>query len=161
MDGVSSYRQKEIYQDAASSFRALYERGDELLRVEIQSHVESSEVPRRIDGQLAQVKTVFERARSPYAGQLSLAIDCDSTFLPVYDTVETESIRASRITAFLTDRLTYGACTKDQATHRSMLLLFYCPVQKKYYQLEFIASVSAFVNREADYEAMLQSIRCR
>lgn len=160
MDGLSSYQQKETYQNSPS-FRALYQHNDELLRVEIRSRVELSQAQHRIDGQLAQVKTMFEKARAPYPGEVSSAIECGSEFLPVYDTVDAGKIPISRITAYLTDRLTYGACTIEQATYRSMLALFFCPTQEKLYQLEFIAPVGAFGNHEADYEAIIKSIRCR
>lgn len=160
MDRLASYKQKEIYEDTRSTYRGLYQNHDELLRVEILSGMDVSEAQRRIDGQIAQIKSVYEKARAPYPGEISDTIECDKDFLPMYDTVQAGSLLISRVTAFLTNRLTFGACTSEQAVNRSMLALLYCPTQKKLYQLEFITRKNQFDELSAIYSASIRSLQC-
>lgn len=160
MDGLGSYKQKEIYEDTRSTYRSLYQYDQELLRIEIRSGIETSDAQRRIDAQLVQIKSVYEKSRAPYPGEISDTIECNKDFMPVYDTVQAGSLPISRITAYLTDRLTYGACTGEQARYRSMLALLFCPTQNKLYQLEFIAPKNQFDSVSGMYSTSIRSLQC-
>lgn len=157
---MDTFRVTEVYEDTATVFRALYQHNDVLLRIDVQSKIPPTEAQNRVDGQLAQIKTIFAKARAPYPGEITNIITCDKQYQPSYRQESVNGLSMTIVQGFLTDRLTYGACTPDQAVNRSMLALFYCPTQKKLYQLEFIAPVTQFNESQPTYDTMLQSLRC-
>lgn len=160
MDRLASYKQKKIYEDTISTYRALYQRNGEILRVDVRSNIIESEAKTHIDGQLAQIKTQYADTRAPYPGEVTKTIVCEKYYQPSYRQESVNGLSMTIVESFLTDRLTYGACTDDQAVNRSILALLFCPSQKKLYQLEFIAPTNVFTQRQSNYETMLTTIQC-
>lgn len=161
MKNLQEFTVQEIYQDDGGIYRALLARDDDLLRVDVRSGISRAEAEQSIQAQITRMKALFESAVSPYPGEISDEIVCGEEFIPVFEQSEINSIHISRFTGYLNDRLVIGACTKDQAFYKGVLVLFYCPDQAQLFQLELIAPKEDFLASEDKYQDMLVSIRCR
>lgn len=139
---------------------ALLERDNDLLRVDITSSVAKEQANRLIQTRIAKMKALFENATSPYPGEISDEIVCDKRFKPTFTSEGINGIPVSYFTGYLNSRLTYGACTEDQAVNKGIMTLFYCPAQRKVYQLELISEKDRFIKNEADYLRIIRSIQC-
>jgi hypothetical protein len=154
---------KDVYEEKRGSvFRGLYTigQGPELLRVDVRSGIDEIIAVDYIQERIAGMKAMYDNIRSPYPGLLSNEITCDDAYKPTYVSYETSSgIEITQIDGFLTDRLVFGACTKEQIAYRGMTLLFTCPADKQLYNLEFIAPTSAYPERK--FETIAHSLTCR
>lgn len=157
----SRYKLQEIYEDSKNQFRALYRYNDLLFRVNVHSNIQEPEAKLLIDGQIAQIKTQYADARAPYPGEITKTIVCEKHYLPSYRQESINGLSVAIVESFLTDRLTYGACTNEQAIYRSVLSQFYCPNTKQLYQLEFIARNDQFDSLSAKFSASIRSLHCK
>lgn len=161
MTRLDQYQIKEIYQDDGSVFRALYFLNNEFMRVEVKSEIASGEAEARINSQLTRIEGLFEKAVSPYPGEISDAIECGEEYVPNPLTEEVNQLEIHYFTAYLNQRLVSGACTEDQAIYKEVFILFHCQKSKHLYQIELIAPASEFNAKEVTYNEMLNSINCR
>lgn len=160
MIGLDEFKLRETYENSLSTYRALLANNSDLLRVEVRSDLNPDEAANLITGQTVRMKTLFADAVAPYPGEITNEISCDSKFKPVYTEEKIYGIDISSFTGYLNDRLTFGACTDEQAAYRSILSLFYCPNQKKMYQVEIISPKDIFEKNEKKYREMAHSFRC-
>ncbi len=159
LTGLDSFQIKDVYQDDKDIYRALYDKNSNLIRVEIRSIRTEDEANKSIEAQTTRMRALFENAAAPYPGELSNEIVCDRKYKPVYGTDKINGISITHFTGYLNARLTFGACTEDQAIYRGIEALFYCKDQKKLYQLEIISPNSLFTENELKYIDMLKSIQ--
>lgn len=161
LTGVDSFEVREIYQNDKDIYRALYGKNNDLLRVEIRNIKTEDQANKSIDAQTARMKALFENAAAPYPGEITNEIVCDKRFKPVFASDTINGIAITHFTGYLNDRLTFGACTEDQAVYRGIEALFYCKNQKKLYQLEIITPNKIFAENKSRYEDVLKSLRCK
>jgi len=107
------------------------------------------------------MKKLFEKERSPYPGEISDTVACDDKFVPTWKLQNNlNGIEINYTTAFLNDRMVYGACTENQLSYEALFMAFYCPEQEKLYQLELINDKNSFLGNQERYMKILDSIRC-
>lgn len=160
MEDLGKFKLKEVYEEDRNIYRALFAQEDDLLRIEVKSQVGEKEAGKYIEAEIVRMKALFQNAASPYPGELSSEISCSEEFKPVLKTVQQNNLQISYFTGFLNTRLTFGACTQNQAIYKSILVLFYCPLAKQLFQVEIIAPKEKFTAYPKRYQKMLDSISC-
>ena len=151
----------QVYEEVRGSvFRARYEMGDVIVRVDVRSDVDPEASEDYIKGRIAGMKALYDNIRSPYPGLLSNEIECDAEYKPSYDDVKTASgLVVKRISGYLNDRMVFGSCQKDQAVYRGEMVLFACADRRQLYQLEFIAPLESYSVDETNL--IIGSITCQ
>jgi hypothetical protein len=156
----SVYIQKENYSDRPELFRALYAdtTDNSLLRAEIRTGINRLTAAETTNVQLAQIRTFYEKSRSPYPGEISDTVVCSDDFQPVTGEKTVNRVSITYFSAYMTDRLTYGACIEDQAKYQAMTVIFYCENNQTYNQLEFIRPIKSI--GPADPDPILNKLKC-
>lgn len=157
---IDKFNLKDIYEDSKSVYRALFSHNQDYLRIEIRSDVKQETADRYINAQITRMKALFENTRSPYPGEISDTISCDEKFKPDIKSDLINGINVTHFSGFLNNRMTYGACTDDQAEYRGVFTLFYCQKQNKLYQLEIFSPKEFYEANQPKYNSILNSIRC-
>jgi len=157
----NQYKIKKIYEDNKYTFRALYEKNNVLLRMEAKNNFSAQEAQQVIQSQIVRMQGVFEDAAAPYPGELSDIITCGKEFQPIYSAKKQNGIQMAYFTGFVNERLVFGSCASDQAAYRDTLTMFYCPQQKKFYQLEIITPNKNSATGTNQHQEILDSIACR
>ncbi len=156
----NDYKVKEVYEKNDFIYRALYEKGDFLLKTEIRSNYTEEDANQVIETQLVRTKGLFENAAAPYPGELSDVIACSNAYKPVYATRQQSGVTLSYFDAYVNKRLVFGSCADDQAEYHDTLTMFYCPTQKKFYQLEIIIPNKKYKQNPKLGTDILDSISC-
>ena len=160
MRGLDKFTLQEIYQDDKDVYRALYSKDNNLLRVDIRSNISEPEAIKQMEGQITRMTALFEKAVSPYPGEISNVIECGQEYKPVFAQEEINGTQVSYFTGYLNERLVFGACTEDQVEYQGIFALLYCVNQSQLIQLEIIAPKEAFGRSPELYREMLASISC-
>ncbi len=109
------------------------------LKIKIASNLTSQKAQEYTQISLTQIQSLFNNSRSPYPGQLSDEIACQSKYLPETKTQTfKEGLKLTYFSSFMTNRFQYGACLDSQIAFTAQTVFFYCPNTKQWYQLEFI-----------------------
>lgn len=150
----------EVYEEVQGSiYRARYQMGDVIVRVDVRSNVDHDASVDYIHGRIAGMKALYDNIRSPYPGLLSNEIVCDEGFKPIYSSLKTPTgMEIQQIIGYLNERLTFGSCQKDQAKYRGMMVLFTCPKKLSLYQIEFITPSESF--NQSSLESVVRSLKC-
>ena len=151
----------EVYEEVRGSvYRARYQMGDVIVRVDVRSDVDPDASTDYIKGRIAGMKALYDNIRSPYPGLLSNEIVCDEGFKPTYKSSKSSNHLSQQIIiGYLNDRLTFGSCQKDQAVYKGMMVLFSCSSTRQLYQIEFITKTEQFDANT--FEAILGGLSCR
>ncbi len=151
----------EVYEEVRGSvYRARYQMGDIIVRIDVRSDVDPEASIDYINGRIAGMKALYDNIRSPYPGLLSNEIVCDEGFKPTYKSYENANhLSVQTIIGYLNERLTFGSCQKDQAIYKGAMVLFSCPSKRQLYQVEFITKNEEFnVNK---LETIIDGLGCR
>lgn len=159
--GRENFRLKELYQDDKNIYRALFSDKTNLLRVNVQSNIDSASAEKYIQGEITRMKALFANAVSPYPGEISNEIVCGKKFTPELNILNNDGLTMSYFTGYLNQRLVFGACTEDQAIYRGILALFYCPRQNRVFQLEIIVPKDEFSRNPQKYPETLRTMSCK
>ncbi len=151
----------EVYEEVRGSvFRARYQTGDTIVRVDVRTDVDPEASVDYIQGRIAGMKALYDNIRSPYPGLLSNEIICDEGFKPTYKSYKTsQNIMIQEVVGYLNNRLTFGSCQKDQAVYRGAMVLFACPQKRQLYQVEFISPVESFSAKI--FQDIVDGMSCR
>lgn len=158
---VKNYKIKEIYEDNPYVFRALYQKGETLLRLEIRKNFAKTEFDNAVNSQLTKTKGLFEDAAAPYPGDISDQIHCSEEFRPIFSQSRQNGLDISYFTAFANDRLTFGSCVADQADYQDTMVMFYCPKQKNSIQMEILLPREKYLKNPGESTAILESLSCK
>lgn len=151
---------KDTYQNDQTGFKGAYTTPETTLRISIKSVKTSREADAQIESEIQKVKSVFANAISPYPGEVSNEIECGKDFTPTFDQKKINGIDVNFLTSYLSERLTFGACTKEQAKYKEIEAFFYCPEQKNLVTFELIAKTEDFDKNQGYYEEILNSLKC-
>ena len=149
----------EIYEETAGVFRAIFRHDQTMLRVDIRSKISASDADMLMNGFLAQIKGLYANTRSPYPGDVSNEIVCSKEFIPQFSADTVNGVNIMHFSAYLTSRLTYGACVADLTSYRDTTAIFYCPNRQQLITLEWIVpkeQAPSLLNEST----IVQSIRC-
>ena len=148
-NGLTDYKETEIYQNTNNTYRALLEKSDStLLRAEIISNIEESEAQEEINARVIRVKAFSEKSPAPYPGEISDSVICSDNFIPKYQKLTINGINLHTFSGFYNDRLVFGACTEETIENPGMMILFYCVKSKQLYQLELVKTELSDNNSE-------------
>lgn len=106
-----------------------------------------------ISDKMFVINSLYREIHSPYPGALSNRIACADEFKP--KRVEYSPFDYYRI--YATDRLTYGACSRDLISYQTILYFIYCDEDNSFYQLELFVPVN---EPASPYEGLLTSLVC-
>lgn len=151
-------KEQEVYENTDKSYRALLSDGDKQARVEVYSQVTAEEAENFTQIKKMKMMGLFENARSPYPGMLSNETECDKKYIPTFSEIAVNGLLIQYIRGYLNERLQYGSCLESEIRHIGHLALFYCPNEKKWYQIEVIAKPNEQAN--GPYINIFKSIRC-
>lgn len=152
--GKERFKTTTVYENTATSYRALLDNGSVLLRVE-KYRAGKDDAQMYADAKAMQILGLYEDAKSPYPGMLSDRISCDDRYKPVF---QEHGSAATVFTGLLNSEMQYGTCIDDQIAFSVAGAMTYCPQEGVWYFLEFMESKkqpSAFLKKRA------LSVRCR
>ena len=159
---LNSFALKEIFEENKNSYRALYTKNKELLRVEMSSIMKDNDASQAINARIASVKGLFIDTAAPYPGVVSDTVTCDKKYKPVFEKIVTRgNIELSYFIGYVNNNLTFGSCSEDQTSLKGILTYFYCTKRHQMYQLELISQTKQFDQSLPFYKEMLQSIQCK
>ncbi|MDO8549938.1 MAG: hypothetical protein Q7S39_07310 [Ignavibacteria bacterium] len=157
----NQYKIKTVYEENNYVFRALYTKENSFLKAEMRTNSTLEEANSAVQTQIARTKGLFEEASAPYPGELSNIISCGNEYKPVYSSRQQNGIQVSYFEGYVNDRLVFGSCVDDQAAYHDTLTMFYCPKQKKFYQVEIIIPRKEFLKYPEENESILASLGCK
>ena len=158
-ENLNEFTLAETYQDDQTAFRGLYRGEETVLRLETYYNVPKGQVDERIASTITRLKGLYERAPAPYPGEISDEIRCDSSLAPkIYDQTNDFPLY---VEIYLNDRLSYGVCNSEQATHKGILTFLTCPKRQIFTQLEFISSQINYRNNEEEIKSVIRSLSCK
>jgi len=158
---IDGFKESLVYENSPSIYRALYENelGD-MVRVEKKRvNVENAESV--INSETQTINAYFENAISPYPGQISDEIECSKDFVPELKTENISGVEVDYFEVYLTERLTIGACSNDQAKHKEIIVWYYCENQENMYQFEIISEKENFSQNRDYFYGILNSLSCK
>lgn len=158
---MKNYKIKQVYENNPYIFRALYQKGESLLRLEIRKNLTKIESDDIVRSQITKTKGLFEDAAAPYPGEISDQVHCSDEFKPVYSSKKQNGIDMSYFTAFVNDRLTFGSCIADQANYQDTMVMFYCPKQKISIQMEVLLPREEYLKNPGENKKIQDSIGCK
>jgi len=156
----NKYSIKEKYEENKYIFRALYQNGVNLLKIEMRPS-SLAETNQAIQTQLTRTRGLFEDAAAPYPGEISNVIACSNEYKPVYSSKKQNGINVSYFEGYVNDRLVFGSCADDQAKYHDTLAMFYCAKQKKFYQVEVIIPRKDYINNKQENDSIINSLGCK
>lgn len=156
-----SYKPVQVYEQSDYSYRALLKNKNIQLRVEHISDFTADQADFGIQSQTTRIKGLFENGTSPYPGEISSVISCGERYKPTYSTITKNGVEMHYFSAFVNDRLVFGACTLDQAAYRDTMIMFYCKNQKRLYQIEVIMATDEYVKSSEEYYKIVDSVTCK
>lgn len=156
----NKYLLKDTYEENKYIYRAMYTNSGNLLRIETRPS-SPDEANQAIQTQIVRTKGLFEDAAAPYPGEISDVIACSNEYKPVYSSKQQNGINVSHFEGYINDRLVFGSCVDDQAKYHDTLAMFYCPNQKKFYQVEVIIPRKDYINNKQENDSILNSLGCK
>ncbi len=138
---LRGYKKVDVYQDTDRAFSALLKKEQNQLRIEAWLDIERLEADAIIKNHTVRMYTLYEKAVSPYPGEISNAISCAQEYRPTYTADQTGGRETHLFTGFANDRLSFGACAEDLITNRAAVAMFYCGQQKRLYKLELFSPI--------------------
>jgi len=158
----NDFKLNDIYQEKNNTFRAIYKKNKDILRVEIQSRMNSYDANQYMNAGIARMKGLFNDAPAPYPGVVSDTITCNKEYQPLFNKMVTkDQLEITYFIGYLSNELVFGSCTKDQVSFKGILAYFYCSKHQQVFQLEMIAPIAEFNSSLSFYRDMLQSIECK
>lgn len=159
MDGTGPLALHETYTDTPDVFRGLFTGEGRFLRIEAnRTAPESSR--QDLNAAITKMKAMFEKAPAPYPGELSDTIVCDPRFVPTYETLQRNGTDIHIFVGYLNDRMTFGSCSREQATYRGALALLFCKNRSLLLRVELIAPVADFSAHEKELTDQIRSLQC-
>lgn len=152
------YTLKLEYENTKKAYRALYEKNKDVLRVEAYYQVSQKQADKFFDYKKMQIMGLYEDAKSPYPGVISDRITCEERYRPKFIDSKNNSISLKLYSGYLNGQMQFGSCIDDQLVYRNNAVMFYCPGQQIWYQLEFIGNIKLSDKTELD---SIKTINCK
>lgn len=106
-----------------------------------------------ISDKIFVINSMYRDIDSPYPGPLSNEIKCAEEFKP-------KTIKNSPFDYYIlqaSDRLTYGACSRDLIKYSSIMYFLHCGKYNELYQIELFVPPGSNLS---EYEESLKSLSC-
>lgn len=158
--GISTWQRKDVYEQTSNSYRAIYAKDNEFMRVERYGGLNPNDADSLTKAKVMQIDGLLETAVSPYPGLLSNRITCDNRYLPTPAAFTATNTTGTSFIGYLNNRLQYGSCIDDQIMYTSYVALFYCKSHNSWYQLEHIVPRNSAVSDQSQIDAFTR-ITCK
>lgn len=159
--GDSSWILKETYENTPEVWRGLYQHPDYLVRIARYRVKDEAQATGYTQIHSMQMETLYEKSQSPYPGAVSDTVECQAEYLPVTQTISAENgLDMAVYTAFVNDRLNYGACIDDQITYKGYNTAFYCKNIHQWYNLDIFVSKEN-LQQDSVYLDLFKKIKCQ
>ena len=129
----------------------LYSNDQDTLRVKIISDLNQESARELIHITVLTMQSLYDTTSAAYPGRISKEIICDSKFIPKRRDSEYNGMNITYFVAYLSNRLTYGACTDDLTPYKGILAWSYCENKKELRQFEFISRKDSFSESSIDF----------
>lgn len=156
--GAAKWKEKEVYEHTATSYRALLTDSSYMIRIEKRSKLSKSDAMLLTKVNVMKIMGLFDDARSPYPGIVSDRIHCEDSLKPTMEQLNNDGLDVTYMRAGLNSRLQYGTCVESELPFISYGASFYCPDENALYQLEFI--IERKHDSEETYKNVIRGIRC-
>ena len=111
------------------------------------------EAENRINDKMFVINSMYRDISSPYSGTLSNRIECEDEFKP--KKIKNEPFDYYLI--FATDRMTYGACSKDLIKYQAIMFFLFCEKSKNFFQIELYVPLNEDI---VVFENELKDLSC-
>ena len=142
---------QETYKEDAVKKVFLYKNEENILRLKIIKNVDEDSAKNLINGEVLTMEALYGNALSPYPGAISNEIVCGSKFMPNKGNFFYNQVNATYFIAYLSERLTYGACAEDLAVYEGVISWAYCSKKREFRQMEFISPKNSFSDAGIDF----------
>jgi len=160
LNSINTWKEQEVYENTPLIYRSLFTASGYLVRVEKNLRLSKKDADDLTLVNIMKVEGLFNKARSPYTGEISNEISCDNKYKPEVKEITLNGIKTTYYIGWLNDRFQYGACLDDQLTYKAYNALFYCQNQKTLYHLEFIAAIKD-KPEDSFFLDQIESIKCQ
>ena len=136
----------------------IYSDNQNTIRLKIISNLDKTSADEIIHTSTFALRSLYGDTVSAYPGMISNKIVCDSKFIPKQTSCVYNGITVTYFIAYLSERLSYGACTDDLTPNKGVIAWTYCGNKKELRKFEFISAKQSF--RDSSIEFMKENI-CR
>jgi hypothetical protein len=140
---TESYDSKTIFGEKESA----------IVKIKKIENIEINEAENYINDNMFVIESMYRGISSPYPGALSNRIECEEKFKPK----KVKNKPFDYYFLFATDRMTYGACSKDQIEYHTIMFFLFCEKTKDFFQIELFVSLDKDI---AFFENKLKEISC-
>ncbi len=157
---LKEYKKEEVYQNTDRLYGVLLKKSNNKVRADTWMNITQEDAEKVIKNYLIKMYTIYEKAVSPYPGEVSNAISCALEYQPTYTKEKIGEKEAHIFTGFANDRLVFGACAGDLITNRSAVVMFYCEPQKRLYKFELFSPVKNSIEEFNKETNSLKTMPC-
>lgn len=154
---LNSFSLQETYENSQNTYRALYEKNQDKIRVTIQSGISRSEAKNNIETRMGKIIGLFLNTFAPYPGEISYKTTCDKKFMPDFKTSSSANTKLWWSPLFYNATFTSGVCSEDQIQYKGFIAFIYCEKQKKIVQMEYIVPKNSSIQSES----IIEATRCK
>lgn len=148
---ISETRNFDITERDASNLVASNE--VEVIKIEIKKNVDLEGAEKYRIKQFTLFNSLFESQLPPYPEFLTNEVSCPEQFQPVFK----DHPLGGYYETFAGERLNFGVCIDDLATHKALFGVFYCSKSETIFKVEYFTDKS----KENDsLDRIADSIRC-
>jgi hypothetical protein len=132
--------------------------GGRVIRVEKIATSDRAQADKFVNDKALELARVYEPHTSPYFAAVTNKSVCPYPYrLQHKKSAGSEGARFELYALFANDRMTYGACSQDQATYRAFVTLLECVSSNRVFVLESFVPVKQLAHAD---EQDLESLRC-
>lgn len=149
-----------VYQDSDRLYGVLLKKRNNTIRADLWMNISQEEAEVVIKNYTIKMYTIYEKAVSPYPGEVSNAISCDQQYRPKYSTEKNNEREKHVFVGYANERLVFGACADDIITKRAAVVMFYCEPQKRLYKFELFSPVKNSIEEFNKETNSLKTMPC-
>jgi len=123
------------------------------IKIKILNNTDLKQAKNYISDKMFVIDSMYREIDSPYPGTLSNKIKCEEEFKPK----KISNIPFDYYLLYASDRFTYGACSWDLISYKSVIYYVYCNKTKNLHQIELFIPKNI---ESSSYEESLTSITC-
>lgn len=157
---LTTYKTTSIYQNTDRLLGILLERKHNKIRADAWTNIAKEDADEVMNNFIIKMHALYEKAASPYPGEVSNAISCAEEYRPKYSNETNNGRETHLFVGFANDRLAFGACEDDLITKRASVVMYYCAKQKRLYKFELFTPISESVEMFTQETNNIRSLSC-
>ena len=148
---LKGFELKKSYTEQKSTHALMYSDGQNIVRLKIIPSENIGESEKLINTSTLTIQSLYDTTASSYPGMISNEIICDSRFIPEQKLIEDKKRKLTYFVLYLSDRLSYGACTDDLTSYKGIMAWTHCEEKRELRQFEFISPKTSFQEHYLDF----------